>query len=137
MSGIAAAKKGTRSSSELYLESARKRIPLAPLIKNFDGGIYFFDSYLLKKKKTAYLNYADGKKLEEANKNFDTLYKNLTTTLKLIQTETSAEEKIRGSRSEEALEEILKPDELLSFNFLSDKLDALLAKKIAASFFWK
>ena len=107
LAGVASSKKINRSNCEIYFEYARKKFPLVPFMKNIDNGIYFFDSYLLKKKKTAYLNYADGKKFEDDDKNFDTLYKNLTTTLRIVQTETSAEEKIRGSRSEEALEEIL------------------------------
>ena len=40
--GLASAKKGTRSSGELYLEGTRKKFPLAPLMKNIDGGICFF-----------------------------------------------------------------------------------------------
>ena len=127
--GLASAQKGTRSSGELYLEGTRKKFPLAPLMKNIDGGICFFDSYLLKKKRLAYLNYANGKKMENADKDFDALYKKLTTTLRIVQTEISAEEKIRGNRAEEALEEILKPDEFIRFDFLSDRLDTLLAQK--------
>lgn len=55
------------SSSNLYVDHDGKTIPLFPYISLFHNGIYFFESYYPRRKKTALLNYPEGKKSEQAD----------------------------------------------------------------------
>lgn len=116
------------NACDLYVRiSDKKPLPLIPLIRNIDKGVYFFDSYISRKNQTAYLDYISGNKLMNVDETISKLYKNLMTSLHVEQTDISAEMDIRGRRSEEAVEEILKPNNLVKFNFLNDQLEKIIS----------
>ena len=115
------------SNDDLYFEMDGSKRPVIPLIRNLEGGVFFFDSYIVKKNKTSYLNYIGGNKIKNVDEQISRLYKNLFTANKILLTETSAEAEIRGKRSESSVEEILKPSQLIPFDFLQEKFSEIIS----------
>ena len=130
LTGYEKAKNIDYSNCDLYfsISTKKKPAPLIPLIRNIANGIYFFDSYISWKNKTAYLNYASGHKLMNTEEKISRLYQNLMTSVRVAQTELSAEAEIRGRRSEKAVEDILKPSNLVQFDFLTNRLGSSVSK---------
>lgn len=72
------------------------------------------------------MNYIGGNKIKNVDEQISRLYKNLSAVAKISLIETSAEAEIRGKRSESSVEEILKPPQLIPFDFLQEKFSEII-----------
>lgn len=119
------------SDRELYIGYCGKKMPLMPLIRNIDKGIYFFDSYIARKRMTAYINYVHNvgisPKKEIDDKIIRRLYKKMVIVNNLTIADTSVEDKIYTRAEAESVEKILEPDTLAPFTFLRDTINGFIS----------
>ena len=115
------------SGQGLYIIKGSEESTLMPLIQNIDGGIYFFDSYLSKKKKTNYLNYIAGKKTSINDVKINELYKKLNKVVNAISGDISAEDKIFIKEKADSIDRVLRPDYLIKFPFVTEAIKKFIS----------
>jgi tetratricopeptide (TPR) repeat protein len=116
-------------TGSLCISSDGIKVNLSPFIVLRDKNIYFFDSYLLRKQKTAILNYPFGFKNSIGNREFLEVYENLKKVLNIEFSEASVEDSTFLSHEEEMLEKMLSLDDFQSPKYLVTWLNEQLEKK--------
>lgn len=112
--------------NNLYLEFQDRKFALLPLIRNIDGSLFFFDSYIKATSSVEYLNYYNGDKKRIKEESVKSVVKSLRKVADVITADSSAERDIFVREHEEAIERIVRPDYFSKFNFITDKLKKLI-----------
>ena len=116
--------------NNLYLEFNNKKYILLPLIRNINGDVFFFDSYVKYSAAIEYLSYVTNEKTKIKDENVKTVINNINKsirkTVNVLKAGSSAEQDIYVREQAETIENIVKPDYFTKLTFLSDKLKKLI-----------
>jgi len=116
--------------NNLYLEFNNKKYVLLPLIRNINGDVFFFDSYVKYSAAIEYLSYVTNEKTKIKDENVKTVINNINKsirkTVNVLKAGSSAEQDIYVREQAETIENIVKPDYFTKLTFLSDKLKNMI-----------
>ncbi len=117
-----------RNNGKITFNYAGLKCEIIEFMKVENGGIYFFDSYFKKDKKTKFLNYLDAEMIKLKIQFFDELIKNVSKYIKIDNQKISAlEEQIYIESEEIAVEAIDSIDD----NIIQEKLKVWINKSIS------
>ena len=128
LSGPDLARKLPYTGQSLFLVQSGHEVRLVPLLQNINNGIYFFDSYLERFQVGSYLNYVEGVKLNISNKELEDMCRKIQRIGDLELTGASAEQDIIVRERVEALERLARPDVLVPYEFIENRLEKFIAE---------
>ncbi len=117
-----------RNNGKIYFYSAGTKYEINEFMRVENGGIYFFDSYYKKEKKTKLLNYIDAEMIKIRIHYFDEMIKNVSKYIKIENQITSVlDSQIYIESEEVAVEFINSVDD----SIVQEKLKAWINKNIS------